>query len=189
MSTFLTWTSWAVPYKPSQTFTVITSPWFLLYASCLVNIAAEIHYLIFSLPVLLFSFRWVSVNNMWIIPVSCELLLGPSALPFFFPCTSLYDSAIRFEKIAPFSLWFAVILIKEKKQCTQRDELCAVEHCGSLCSVALVAVGLSHMEIKVNVNGDWGLWSLSDVHGVHCLGLTWSLLTLLASRERKCYCI
>lgn len=30
----------------------------------------------------LLSFRWVSVNNMWIIPVSCELLLSPSALPF-----------------------------------------------------------------------------------------------------------
>lgn len=129
-SAFLTWTSCTVPHPPSQTFTVITFPWFLLCDSCLVNAAAEIHYLIFSL--LSFPFRWVSVNNMWIIPVSCELLLSPSALPF--PCTSLYDSAIRFEKTAPFSLWFAVILIKEKKQCAQRDELHAERHRGGLCS-------------------------------------------------------
>lgn len=109
MSTFLTWTSWAVPYKPSQTFTVITSPWFLLYASCLVNIAAEIHYLIFSLPVLLFSFRWVSVNNMWIIPVSCELLLGPSALPFFSLAHRCMILPSGLKRLPPFhcdSLWF-----------------------------------------------------------------------------------
>lgn len=42
-------------YQPSQTFTVITFPWFLLCDSCLVNIAAEIHYLMFSLPALSFS--------------------------------------------------------------------------------------------------------------------------------------
>ncbi len=52
---FLTWTRWAVLYQPSQTFTVITFPWFLLCESCLVNIASEIHYLIFSLPALSFS--------------------------------------------------------------------------------------------------------------------------------------
>lgn len=56
-SALVTWTSrvWAVLHSPSQTFTVITFPWFLLCDSCLVNIAAGIHYLIFSLPVLFFS--------------------------------------------------------------------------------------------------------------------------------------
>lgn len=161
---------------------MIFSLWFLSCQYCSWNPLFNILCSLF-----LFSFRWVSVNNVWIIPVSCELLLSPSALPF--PCTSLYDSAIRFEKIAPIhcdSLWF---WSKRKRQCAQRDELHAVECRGGLFSAALVAVGLRHIEIKVNVTGDWGLWSLSDVHGVHCFGLTWSLLTLLASREMNGYCI
>lgn len=163
---------------------MIFSLWFLSCQYCSWNPLFTVFCSLFLL-----SFRWVSVNNVWIIPVSCELLLSPSALPF--PCTSLYDSAVRFEKDCPFSLWFAVILIEGKRQRAfpERDGLHAVEYCGGLYSAALVAVGLRHMEIKANVTGDWGLWSLSGVHGVHCLGLTRSLLTLLASRETDGHCI
>lgn len=97
-SALVTWTSrvWAVLHSPSQTFTVITFPWFLLCDSCLVNIAAGIHYLIFSLPVLFFSSPLGECQS-----TTCGLFhyvnsCCPSALPF--PCTSLYDSAIRFGK-------------------------------------------------------------------------------------------
>lgn len=67
----------------SQTFTVITFPWFFLCDSCLVNIAAEIHYLIFS--VLFFSsplgecqsttcgLFQSAVNSRWV-PLHCLFL-------------------------------------------------------------------------------------------------------------------
>lgn len=131
-SPFLTRTSWSAPHLPSQTFTVITCPWFLLCDSHLVNTAADIHYLILFLLVLSFSFRWVSVNNVWIIPVSCELLLSPSALPLFFSlahgCMTLPSGLKKKKKkTAPF---FTVIRCdfdqregKKKKQRAQRDEL------------------------------------------------------------------
>lgn len=68
-------------------------------------------------------------------------------------------------------------------KCAKRDKLHAVEYHGSFSSAALVAVGLSHMEIKVNITSDGGLWSLSKFHGVHCRDLTWFLFSLLALRE------
>lgn len=69
---------------------------------------------------------------------------------------SLYDSAIRFERDWPFSLWFAVILIKGKRQRVHRETAsCGGEDCGGLSSAAL---GLRHMEIKVNVK--WRLRAL-----------------------------
>lgn len=131
---------------------------------------------IFSSPFLL-SFRWVSVNSVWIIPVSCELLLSPSALPF--PCTSLYNSASGLKRLPPFTVICCDFDQREKAVCARRDGLHAVKYCG-----VLVSVGLRHMEIKVNVTCNLGLRS-----HVHCLSLTWSLLTLLASRETNDYCI
>lgn len=158
----------------SQTCTVITFPWFLLYDSCVVNIAAHIHYLIFCLPVLSFSsplgecqstmcgLLQSAVNSCWVL-LHCLFLAH---------CCMILPSGLK--RLPPFhcdSLWFAVILIKEKRQCAWRDTFHAVEYHGGLSSVALVVVGLSHMEIKVNVTGDWGLWSLSD-------DLGWSRLDL-----------
>lgn len=162
---------------------MIFALWFLSCQYCSWN---PLFNVFFPSLFFLLSFRWVSVNNVWIIPVSCGLLLSPSALPFSLHIVVWFCHQVW--KDCPFSLWLAVILIKGKRQCAQRDELHVAEYRGCL-SLAALAFGLSHMEIKVNVSGDWGLWSLSDVHGVHCLGLTWALLTLLAAREVNGYCI
>lgn len=139
-------------------------------------------------------FRWVPVN-MWIIPFSRELL-SPSALPS--PCTPLYDSAIRFEmapplpappSLFPFSLWVAVIVIKEKKAvCPERRASCSGVPWHSLFGSS-GCCWLEPYGDKSNVTGDWGLWSLSGFHSVHYLGLTRSLLTLLASRELSGCCV
>lgn len=173
--------------QPSQTFTVITFPQFLLCDSCLVNIAAEIHYLIFF-SCYSFSplfFRWVSVNTVWMISFSCELLLRSP-----FSCSPLYDSAIRFEKekITLFFfqdfffpccdwLWFRS---KRKRQCVRTDTLHAVELHGGL-------FWIGPYRDKSLLDKCQRLWSLSDIHGVRCHGLTWSLLILVACREPNGY--
>lgn len=177
MSAFLTWTSWAVLYHASQTFTVITFPWFFLCDSCLVNITAEIHYLICSpLPFSSPSGECQStacglfqsaVNSCWV-PRHC-LFLAHRCI--------ILPSGLK--RLPPFTVIRCDFDQRDKAKCARRDGLHAVKYCG-----VLVSVGWRHMEIKVNVSCDLGLWS-----HVHLLSLTWSLLTLLASRETNGCCI